>query len=424
MTTWSAPVAAGPIRGTVRVPGSKSMTNRALVLAALADGPGELRGALIARDTLLMMAGLRAMGCDLDVTDDVIIVTPPTTLRGSTQVDCGLAGTVMRFLPPVATLADGPVSFDGDERARQRPLAPLTWALSSLGADISAEQLPLTVHGRGHLPGGTVTIDASQSSQFVSALLLSAPRFDKGLDVRHRGIAIPSLPHIDMTVSMMRSCGAEVIEDTTDPTNCRWQVTPGRLSVGELLIEPDLSNAGPFLAAAMVTGGEVTIPGWPQRTDQAGDALREIFTAMGATIHLDSDGLHLQGPAQLAPVNIDMSAVGELVPTLVSVAAFAEGSSHLLGVAHLRGHETDRLAALAAELRRLGCGVIEHADGLTIEPATMQGAVMDSYRDHRMATFAAVIGLRVPGVELTDVATTGKTMPDFPRMWSNLVEAQ
>ena len=422
MTTWPAPLAAAPVQGVVRVPGSKSMTNRALVLSALAQEQSELRGALIARDTLLMMAGLRTMGCDLEVSDDVIVVTPPDEIRGDAQVDCGLAGTVMRFLPPVAALANGPVTFDGDERARQRPLAPLVWALSSLGADIAGEQLPLTVHGRGHLPGGSVVIDASQSSQFVSALLLSAPRFDDGVDVSHRGIAIPSLPHIDMTVSMMRACGAQVTEDTTDPTDCRWQVAPGPLNVGELLIEPDLSNAGPFLAAAMVTGGEVTIPGWPQRTDQAGDALREIFTAMGASITLDSDGLHLQGPAELAPVDIDMSAVGELVPTLVSVAAFADGPSQLLGVAHLRGHETDRLAALAAELRRLGCGVIEHADGLTIEPTPMHGAVMDSYRDHRMATFAAVIGLRVPGVELTDIATTGKTMPDFPRMWATLVE--
>ena len=422
MTTWPAPFAAGPVRGVVRVPGSKSMTNRALVLSALAEGPSELRGALIARDTLLMMAGLRAMGCELQVSGDVVAVTPPVKFQGNTEIDCGLAGTVMRFLPPVATLADGPVAFDGDERARQRPLAPLMWALSSLGADISGEQLPLTVHGNGHLAGGSVVIDASQSSQFISALLLSAPRFDQGLDVRHRGIAIPSLPHIEMTVSMMRSCGAQIIEDAADPTDCRWQVTPGPLSGGELLVEPDLSNAGPFLAAAMVTAGEVTIPGWPQRTDQAGDALRGIFAAMGATTHLDHAGLHLQGPAKIKPVEIDMSALGELVPTVVAVAAFADGPSQLIGVAHLRGHETDRLAALAAELRRVGCGVIEHADGLTIEPAPMQGAVMECYHDHRMATFAAVIGLRVPDVELTDVATTGKTMPDFPRMWTQLIE--
>ena len=424
MTTWPAPIATGPVRGVVRVPGSKSMTNRALVLAALADEPSEVRGALVARDTLLMMAGLRTLGCELDAHDDVVAVTPPGQFRGDAEVNCGLAGTVMRFLPPVATLGTGPVLFDGDERARQRPLAPLIWALTSLGADIDGEQLPLTVHGHGHLPGGTVVIDASQSSQFVSALLLSGPRFDQGLDVRHRGIAIPSLPHIEMTVSMMRSLGAQIVEETADPTDCRWQVAAGPLTGGELLIEPDLSNAGAFLAAAMVTGGEVTIPGWPGRTDQAGDALRGIFTAMGATTSLDGDGLHLQGPAQIAPVDIDMSALGELVPTVVSVAAFADGPSQLLGVAHLRGHETDRLAALAAELRRLGCGVIEHADGLTVEPAPMHGAVMDTYHDHRMATFAAIIGLRVPGVELTDVATTGKTMPDFPRMWSQLIEGR
>lgn len=407
----------------MRVPGSKSITNRALVLAALAQGPSVINGALVSRDTLLMMAGLRSMGCTLEATGDVVAVTPPPVLSGDCEVDCGLAGTVMRFLPVVATLAVGPVSFDGDKRARDRPLAPLTWALTALGAEVDGERLPLTVHGHGHLAGGEAVIDSSASSQFVSALLLSAPRFDSGLHLRHHGIAVPSLPHIDMTVSMMRQWGARIESDTDDATDCTWRVAPGGLAGRELTVEPDLSNAGAFLAAAMVTGGEVTIPGWPARTDQAGDTLRQIFTTMGARVTADDQGLRLQGPAVIAPVEIDMSAVGELVPTVAAVAAFADGPSTMLGVAHLRGHETDRLAALAAELRRLGCGVIEHADGLTIEPAPMKPAVLECYHDHRMATFAAIIGLRVAGVTLSDVATTGKTMPDFPRMWSNLVEA-
>lgn len=420
---WPAPHATAPVHGTVRVPGSKSITNRALVLAALADGPSVLEGALVARDTLLMMAGLRSLGCSLEVDGDVISVAPPHVLGGDCLIDCGLAGTVMRFLPVVATLAAGSVTFDGDERARDRPLRPLIRALSALGADVDGEHLPLTVHGRGHLPGGSVVIDSAASSQFVSALLLSAPRFDDGLNLTHRGVAVPSLPHIDMTVSMMRQWGADVVADTGDATDCSWQVLPGALSGRQITVEPDLSNAGAFLAAAMVTAGQVSIPGWPTRTDQAGDTLRQIFTAMGASVTIDERGLHLHGPAQIAPLDIDMSAVGELVPTVAAVAAFAQGPTTLIGVAHLRGHETDRLAALAAELRRLGCGVVEHADGLTIEPAPMKPAVLECYHDHRMATFAAIIGLRVPGVKLSDVATTGKTMPDFPRLWSTLVEA-
>jgi 3-phosphoshikimate 1-carboxyvinyltransferase len=401
----------------VIIPGSKSMTNRALVLAALAESRTKVSGALRARDTDLMAAALGALGCDVSTGVDYFDIKPPEAFHGGTTIDCGLAGTVMRFLPPLATLASGSVRFDGDRRARDRPMEPLVRALRSLGADIDGDGLPLTVHGAGGLAGGRTTIDATASSQFVSGLLLAAPHFADGVEVTHRGLALPSLPHVDMTVSMMRERGARIATDTADLTHCSWHVQPGTLRGGEVVIEPDLSNAGPFLAAAMLTGGEVRIAGWPQRTDQAGDAYRWLFTHMGATIRLDAEGLVLTGPDRINGIDADMSQVGELVPTVAAVAAFASEPSTLLGVAHLRGHETDRISALATELRRMGCAVVEHVDGLTIEPGEASPAQLECYDDHRMATFAAIVGLRIPGTVVADIDTTAKTLPDFVQMW-------
>lgn len=393
------------------------MTNRALLLSAMAEGPSTIEGALRARDSDLMAAGLRALGCSVTFDHDTVVIEPPAHLHGGGHIDCGLAGTVMRFLPPLAALADGPVTFNGDERARERPLSQLVRALRSLGVDVDGDALPITVYGRGHLPGGAVTIDSSASSQLVSGLVLIGARCEQGLTVHHRGAPLPSLPHVEMTVAMMRQRGVPVIADTSDPTACTWQVEPSPLRGGSYAIEPDLSNAGPFLAAAMLTGGEVHIPGWPQATDQAGDAYRDLFTRMGGQVHVDAQGLTLIGPEQIRGIDTDMSGVGELVPTMAAVMAFAEDPSTITGVAHLRGHETDRISALATELRRLGCGVIEHADGLTIEPTHMHAEVVQCYDDHRMATFAAIVGLRVPGTEVADVAATTKTLPDFARMW-------
>ncbi len=417
---WSAPYAGGPVIGEVMLPGSKSMTNRALVLGALASEPTTITGTLIARDSELAVAGLRAMGARVDV-DGTTVTIFPAPLRGPASVDCGLAGTVMRFLPVVAALADGSVTFDGDERARQRPLAPLTSALRGLGVAVDADSLPLTVAGTGSVVGGEATVDSSSSSQFVSALLLGAPRFERGLVLHHRGPAMPSLPHVDMTVDMLRRRGVRVIVEADDLTAITWRVAGGPIAGGQIEVEPDLSNAGPFLAAAMVTGGRVRVTGWPVATNQAGDALRGIFTAMGAHIEVSTGGLTLTGPAQLRGVDLDLSAVGELVPTIAAVAAFAESATSIRNIGHLRGHETDRLSALATELTRLGSLVVEEDDALIIIPGPMRGAVVDCYDDHRMATFAAIIGLRVPDVQLSDVTATGKTMPDFPELWIDLV---
>lgn len=423
---WRAPLAAGPVHGTVRVPGSKSMTNRSLVLAALAGEPTLIRGALLARDTRLMIAGLEALGATVTLGPDPAseLGVRPGPVTGGAALDCGLAGTVMRFLPAVAALADAPVAFDGDAHARLRPLAPLAGALRSLGAEVTGDALPLTV--RGPVTGTAVALDSSASSQFVSGLLLVAPALPAGLELRHRGAPLPSLPHVAMTVAMLQARGARVTADTSDPTDCRWQVAPGPLRGGEVTIEPDLSNAGPFLAAAMVTGGSVTIPDWPAvtTTTQAGDRLRAIFTQMGAKVELTPAGLTLHGPAAPAGVRglaADLGDCGELVPTVAAVAALADSPSALTGIAHLRGHETDRIAALTTELRRLGAQVEELPDGLRITPGRLSGGTVECYADHRMATFGAIVGLRVPGVELSDVGATSKTLPDFPQLWQALV---
>jgi 3-phosphoshikimate 1-carboxyvinyltransferase len=416
-------VADGPVRAKVSVPGSKSQTNRALVLAALADGPSTMTGALKARDTKLMVAGLRAMGTDISSSDEQWQVEP-RTLKGPAHVDCGLAGTVMRFLPVVAGLAKGDIRFDGDPRARMRPMASILGALETLGvtvADDGRNSLPFTVRGAGRVPGGTASMDASASSQYVSALLLGAARFDEGIDLRHVGQPLPSLPHVDMTVQMLRESGVAITDSPEDPTDARWVVTPGPIRAVDRDIEPDLSNAAPFLAAAMVTGGRVTIPGWPAVTTQAGAQLREILTEMGATTELTSTGLTLTGPDQITGIDISLRDVGELTPVVAAVAALASTPSRLRGIGHLRGHETDRLDALSTEINRLGGRVRAKQNSLRITPAPLHGGHFQTYDDHRMAMAAAVIGLRVPGVRVVDVHTTRKTLPRFTSLWQRML---
>ncbi|EMF02588.1 3-phosphoshikimate 1-carboxyvinyltransferase [Streptomyces mobaraensis NBRC 13819 = DSM 40847] len=432
---WPAPTATGAVDATVTVPGSKSVTNRGLVLAALAAEPGWLRRPLRSRDTLLMAEALRAMGVgieetvssssegDRDGSGEAWRIIP-ARLHGPASVDVGNAGTVMRFLPPVAALSDGPVRFDGDPRSYERPLHGVIDALRALGARIDDNDrgaLPLTVHGAGALEGGPVEIDASSSSQFVSALLLSGPRFNQGVEVRHVGSALPSLPHIRMTVEMLRAAGAQVDTPESGGEPNVWRVSPSALLGRDLVVEPDLSNAAPFLAAALVTGGRVTIPDWPERTTQPGDALRDIFTAMGGSCELTDAGLTFTGTGRITGIDADLHEVGELTPVIAAVAALADSESELRGIAHLRLHETDRLAALAKEINELGGDVTETADGLRIRPRPLHGGVFHTYEDHRLATAAAVLGLTVPGVEVENVATTAKTLPDFPELWHGML---
>ena len=415
---WTAPTAGGPVAATVKLPGSKSLTNRALVLAALSATPTRIGAPLRARDTLLMAAALRSLGVGVqDDGEDWLV--EPAELRGGT-VDCGLAGTVMRFVPPLAALAAGDSHFDGDPAARLRPMSTLLEGLRQAGAVITDQgrgKLPFTVHGKSSLAGGRVEIDAAESSQFVSALLLAGARFDKGLELVHQGASLPSLPHIEMTVVALREAGVEV--DTSTPN--RWLVSPGRIELADQLIEPDLSNAAPFLAAALVTGGSVTVPLWPASTTQPGALLADLLRSMGADVVLDDAGLTVTGTGTVAPLVADLHEASELTPVLAALAALADGESVISGVAHIRGHETDRLAALATELTGLGGDVAETADGLVLRPASLHGGPWRSYADHRMAQAGAVLGLRVAGVEIDDITTTSKTLADFPGMWQQLL---
>lgn len=419
---WPAPTPSAPLDAVVRLPGSKSLTNRYLVLAALADAPSVLRAPLRSRDTLLMAEALRTLGVAVEddyAGDDWHVV--PAELTGDVEVRTGLAGTVMRFLPPVAALADGPVRFDGDEQARVRPMGPVLAALRSLGVavdDGGRGTLPFTVRGRGSgVPGGEAVIDASASSQFVSGLLLSGARYLDGVTVVNDGKAVPSEPHLQMTVETLRDCGV-VVDDSTPN---RWRVEPGPIGALDVQVEPDLSNAGPFLAAALVCGGRVTVADWPQRTTQAGDGWRDLLDQMGAEVALHQEGLTVEGTGELYGIDADLHDVGELTPVVAALCALADSPSTLRGVAHLRGHETDRLAALATELSALGADVTETDDGLRIVPKPLQGRQFRTYHDHRMAHAAAVVGLRVPGVLVEDVATTAKTMPDFPGLWHQVL---
>ena len=416
---WPAPYAAGPVETVVSLPGSKSLTNRALVLAALADGPSLVGRALASRDTLLMAGALTSLGAAVDTSGPDWRVTPGP-LTGGVEVDCGLAGTVTRFVPPVAGLADGSVAFDGDPHMRIRPVGEVLDALRALGVRIEGDRLPFTVHGAGSVRGGQVTLDASGSSQFVSALLLAGARFDEGVDVLHDGKPVPSRPHLDMTVAVLREHGVVVYD--SEPH--RWRVSPGVIHAVDRTIEPDLSNAAPFVALAAATGGRVTVRDWPRATTQAGDALRDLLARMGCGVALTDEGLTVTGPGRLEGLDADLHDVGELTPVLAALCALAAGPSYLRGIAHIRGHETDRLAALATELRGLGADVTEHADALELRPAPLHGGLFRTYADHRMAHAGAVLGAVVEGVEIDDVAATGKTFPDFPGTWTRLLAAR
>jgi 3-phosphoshikimate 1-carboxyvinyltransferase len=425
LPTWPAPTADRPVEATVALPGSKSLTNRYLVLAALASEPSRLRSPLRSRDTLLMASALAGLGVKLASVPGISpfgadwLITPGP-LRGPARIDCGLAGTVMRFLPPVAALASGEIRFDGDPRARKRPMTPVLAALGDLGVEIDdagTGRLPFTVHGHGKVCGGTVRIDASASSQFVSALLLAGARFDNGVTVQHVGPPIPSEPHVVMTVEALRDVG--VVVDDEDPAI--WRVEPGLVGALDIQVEPDLSNAAPFLAAAAITGGRVAVPGWPQYTTQAGDHLRDLLDQMGAEVSLDREGITVRGTGELYGVNADLHAAGELTPVVAALAALADTPSHLRGIAHVRGHETDRLAALARELNALGGNVTETDDGLVIRPAALHGGPFATYHDHRLATAGAVLGLRVPGILVENVDTTAKTLPGFTELWQRMI---
>ncbi|GAA0967864.1 3-phosphoshikimate 1-carboxyvinyltransferase [Nocardioides aquaticus] len=423
---WPAPRARGRVDAVVSLPGSKSLTNRALLLASVAEGPSVVRRALRSRDTLLMATALTGLGSQVDTTGEDWVVTP-AAFAGDTDVDCGLAGTVMRFVPPVAGLSTGTVAFDGDPHMRNRPVGQVLTALRTLGVEVDdggRGGLPFAVRGTGTVPGGRVVLDASGSSQFVSALLLAGARYDRGVDLVHEGKPVPSLPHVEMTVAMLREHGVDVDDGDAD----RWRVSPGPVAAVDHDIEPDLSNAAPFLALAAVSGGSVVVRGWPTATNQAGDALRDILAAMGCTVDRVDEGLRVTGPEPVAGahsglqgVDLDLHDVGELAPAVAALCAVATSPSHLRGIAHIRAHETDRITALATELGALGAEVEERPDGLSLRPSALHGGTWHTYADHRMAHAGVIVGAAVDGVLVEDVATTSKTFPDFADFWSSLL---
>ena len=419
---------ATPVDISVVIPGSKSVTNRALILAAQAKSPSTLRRPLVSRDSELMVAGLKALGIGIeeatvvvDGNEELQWIVTPAPMHGGVRVDVGNAGTVMRFLPPLAALATGEVIFDGDPRSYERPLGPVIKALEELGVSIDHEDrysLPLKLHGTGKISGGEITIDASESSQFLSALLLVAPSFTNGITVKHKGGSLPSMPHIEMTVDMLRQFGAVVEVDSVAQT---WKVKSGALHGLDLVIEPDLSNASPFLSIAMVCGGRVAIADWPTKTTQPGDQLRTILAEMGAQFSFGDNGLTIIGTGKIHGIDVDLHDVGELTPSIAALCALADSPSHLRGIGHLRKHETDRLAALTREINALGGNVTEEETALHITPAPLHAGVFHTYDDHRLATAGAVLGLVIEGIEVENIATTRKTLPDFPGLWSSLL---
>ena len=414
--SWPAPRANSPISSPISLPGSKSLTNRELVLSALAAQKSELRDPLDSRDSNLMTQALVQLGTKIRSTPNSLQIEPQA-LSGPAEIDCGLAGTVMRFVPPLAALVKGKVSFDGDAAARNRPMETTTDSLRALGVKVVGDSLPFEVHGLGKVVGGELTIDASKSSQFVSGLLLAAPRFENGLTLTHVGDQLPSLPHIEMTLECLRNRGVQA----SKISDVSWRVEPGEISGGTIQIEPDLSNAGPFLAAALATGGKISIPNWPSVTTQVGDQFDGILQRMGATISRTQDSLTVAGGGEIHGIEIDLSQAGELTPVVAALAALADSATVISGVSHLRGHETDRLRALVSEINSLGGKARETPDGLVIEPAKLSGGLWKTYGDHRMATAGAIIGLRVPGVEIEDITVTSKTMPEFVLLWNQML---
>ncbi len=435
MTDWAAPVARKSINATITLPGSKSLSNRELILCALADSPSTLRGVLDARDTALMIEGLRSLGVQIDelgrdFAGNLDLAVTPHFLRASTvsptMINVGLAGTVMRFLPPVAAFAHGDSYFDGDAAARKRPMATLLEALKDLGVEVEDRgRLPFLIHGKGHVLGGEVVLDASKSSQFVSALLLSTARCDAGATIRHvpadlgNARAVPSLPHVEMTINALAQHGVTVRRSTVRQDS--WHVDPQNINGVDLAIEGDLSNATPFFAATLIASGEITCPDWPTDSLQPVAAITEVFEGLGAKIYRQAGLFTLTGMGEIQGIDVDLAGIGEVTPTVAALCALAQTPSNLRGIGHLRGHETDRLSALATEINALGGNVIEEATALRIIPAPLHGGTFHTYGDHRMATAGAILGLRVPGITVENIETTGKTLPDFALRWEELL---
>lgn len=428
---WLTTTAKTPVTGLVSVPGSKSQSNRALVLASLASRQtSTITGILDCRDTQLMIAGLKKMGVAITATStDQVEVTGPTKWLPASDpgIDCGLAGTVMRFLPPISLLADGTSFFYGDDQAAKRPMAGLLAGLSQLGAVVTGQELPFSVTAPQIL-GNEIEIDSSASSQFISGLLMVAPLLPGETTIRHVGSDIPSAPHIEMTVKMLADRQVDI---ECPSANC-WIVPEQMIAGLDENIEPDLTTSAAFLAAAALTGGKVSVPRWPSETTQPGKMIVGILEKMGAKAELSNSTMTVFGTGQLSGQNFDLSKCSELTPVVAGLAAFASGETVIRGVGHIRGHETDRIMALVEMLNQVGVAASELPDGLRItgsaalevENPNLKPALVSSYADHRMAHVGALLGLLIPGVRVDDVSCTSKTLPGFDKHWQNLVDSK
>ncbi len=405
---------SGPVRGVIRPPGSKSITNRALVCGALAPGESVLEGALASEDSQVMIDSLRRLGIAVRAEDEGrrLIVGGQGGRIPASQAELYTAnsGTTMRFLTAMVCLGRGVYRLDGTPRMRERPIGDLLEALGQLGADARSEQNngcpPVLVRAQG-LRGGRTEVAGQISSQFLSALLMAAPCTKQPVEIVLRGTLV-SRPYVDMTLAVMRSFGAHVEE----PQPCRFLVQPTGYQACEYPIEPDASAASYFFGAAAITGGQVTVEGLSPHSLQGDVAFCQCLRQMGCQVEYGPTGITVSGRAQHG-IDVDMNAMSDTVPTLAAVALVAQGPTRIHGVAHMRHKETDRIAALATELRKLGASVEEMPDGLLIQPGPLHGAEIETYNDHRMAMSLALVGLVVPGVVIRNPACTAKTYPGF-----------
>lgn len=404
---------AGPIDATISVPGSKSLTNRALILAAMADGVSTLHGALVADDTEAMAGAMRALGAEitLDPVETTVVGFGAAPRPGPRTIDARLSGTTARFVLPLLALGHGPYVLDGDEPLRDRPMGPTIDALRRLGAEVDDGDRP------GHLPvivsagsvrGDGVAVDGQTSSQFTSGLLLSGASLAEGISIDLVG-SVVSRPYLDMTIEVLRAFGVEAgIEGER-----RLWVRSGGLRATDYAIEPDASAASYFLAATAICGGEVRIRGLGERSIQGDAKVAAVFDLMGAQVSIDNGSTTLRSTRTLSGIDVDLTDMPDMAQTIAATAPFADGPTTVRGVEVIRGHETDRIAAIVTEMRRCGITAEEHADGFTIHPGTPQPARIETYRDHRMAMSFALLGLRTPGIEIADPGCVAKTFPQF-----------
>jgi 3-phosphoshikimate 1-carboxyvinyltransferase len=416
MTTQTIDPARRPVDAVVRVPGSKSITNRALLLAALADGPSTLSGALFSDDSHWFIDGLRRLGVAVSADSEQALVSvagaggaPPAP---AADLWVELAGTAARFLLAYACLGQGRYTLDGNARMRQRPMRDLLLALNQLGADSHGQGshagLPIAIRGRG-LKGGAAGISGNISSQLLSALLMVAPYAEHDVELTLT-TPLAAAPFVDITVAMMRSFGVALERDGYQ----RFCVAAGqRYQARDYRIEPDASNASYFCSAAALTGGRVRVDGLSRDSIQGDIRFLDVLEQLGCVVASGADWVEVRGAQQLHGIELDMSALPDMVITLAALAPFADRPTTIRNVALIRHHETDRLAAVATELRKLGVRVEEYADGLTIYPGAVQPAQIDTYHDHRMAMGFALVGLRVPGVAIAGAECVAKTFPDF-----------